>query len=101
RRRDQVLCEDCAGLLSTATTPEFGRLLLFKRRRETRRRQGHVRTAIAVVLPGYGVMAFDKLMLGWTLTLATALSARVLLARDAPFPYDPRTGANGPRPLAG
>lgn len=101
RRRDQVLCEDCAGLLSTATTPEFGRLLLFKRRRETRRRQGHVRTAIAIVIPGYGVMAFDRLMLGWTLTLATALSALVLFAGHAPFPYDPRIIANGPRPLAG
>jgi len=101
RRRDQVLCEDCAGLVTTATTPEFGRLLLFKRRRETRRRQGHVRTAIAIVVPGYGVMAFDRLMLGWTLTLATALSALVLFSGHAPFPYDPRIIANGPRPLAG
>jgi hypothetical protein len=96
-----VLCEECAGLLSTATTPEFGRLLLFKRRRETRRRQGHVRTAIAVVLPGYGVMAFDRLMLGWLVTLAAAGSLLVLFAGHAPFPYDPRVIANGPRPLAG
>jgi len=101
RRRDQVLCEECAGLLSTATTPEFGRLLLFKRRRETRRRQGHVRTAIAVVLPGYGVMAFDRLMLGWLLALATATSVLLLFAGHPPFPYDPRVIANGPHPLSG
>jgi hypothetical protein len=101
RRRDQVLCEDCAGLVATATTPEFGRLLLFKRRRETRRRQGHVRTAIAVVVPGYGVMAFDRLMLGWTLAFATALSALVLLAGHAPFRYDPRFRVDGPRRVAG
>jgi hypothetical protein len=68
-----------------ATTPEFGRLLLFKRRRETRRRQGHVRTAIAVVLPGYGVMAFDRLMLGWLLALATA-TEHAAPVRGAPRP---------------
>ena len=101
RRRDLVLCEDCAGLLATATTPEFGRLLLFKRRRETRRRQGHVRTAIAAVLPGYGVMAFDRLLFGWFLALATAMAALVLFAGNAPFPYDPRIIANAPQPLVG
>jgi hypothetical protein len=101
RRRDQVLCEECAGLVATATTPEFGRLLLFKRRRETRRRQGHVRTAIAIVVPGYGVISFDRFVLGWALAFGSAIGALVLLAGHAPFPYDPRVIANGPRPLAG
>jgi tetratricopeptide (TPR) repeat protein len=101
RRKDQVLCEECASLLTTATTPEFGRLLLFKRRRETRRRQGHIRTAIAVLVPGYGVMAFDRLLLGWFLAVSAVASALVLLAGHAPFPYDPRVIANGPHPLAG
>ena len=100
RRRDQVLCGECANLVNTATTPEFGRLLLFKRRREARRRQGQVRTAFAVVLPGYGVMAFDRLVLGWLLAAFTALWALVLLAGSAPFPYDPRVFPGAPRPLA-
>ncbi len=101
RRRDQVLCEDCAVLVTTATTPEFGRLLLFKRRRETRRRQGQVRTAIAILVPGYGVLAFDRLWFGWILSGVTALTALLLLSGHAPFPYDPRVYAGGPRPLAG
>lgn len=101
RRRDQVLCEECAALVTTATTPEFGRLLLFKRRRETRRRQGQVRTAIAVLVPGYGVIAFDRLLFGWFLVVVAVASALVLLAGSSPFPYDPRVIAQGPRPLAG
>lgn len=100
RRRDEVLCEDCASLFTTATTPEFGRLLLFKRRRETRLRQSQVRTAIAVVVPGYGVIAFDRIVFGWLLTVCATMSALVLVAGGAPFPYDPRVLANGPRPLA-
>ena len=46
-------------------------------------------------------MAFDRLMLGWLVTLAAAGSLLVLFAGHAPFPYDPRVIANGPRPLAG
>jgi hypothetical protein len=101
RRRDQVLCEECAALLTTATTPEFGRLLLFKRRRETRRRKGQVRTAIAVLVPGYGVLAFDRLLLGWFLTGSAALCALLVVMGHAPFPYDPRIFTGAPRPFAG
>jgi len=101
RRRDQVLCEECAALLTTATTPEFGRLLLFKRRREARRRHGQVRTAIALLIPGYGVLAFDRLLLGWFLAGSAGLCALLLVVGHAPFPYDPRIFTGAPRPFAG
>jgi hypothetical protein len=98
RRRDQVLCVECATLVTTATTPEFGRLLLFKRRRETRRRVGQVRTAIAVLIPGYGVLAFDRLLLGWFFLASAGLCALLVLSGHAPFPYDPRI-FTGPAPV--
>jgi len=101
RRRDQVLCEDCAGVLLTATTPEFGRLLLFKRRRETKRRQARVRTVIAAVVPGYGVIAFDRIVLGWFLAVTATVALLLLVSGHAPFPYDPRVLVGAPRPLAG
>ena len=101
RRRDQVLCEECAALLTTATTPEFGRLLLFKRRREARRRLGQVRTVIAFLIPGYGVLAFERLLLGWFLAGSAALCALLLLTGHAPFPYDPRVFTGAPHPFAG
>ena len=101
RRRDQVLCGDCASVLSTATTPEFGKLLLFKRRRELRRRQRTVRTVLAAILPGFGALVLDRTVLGWFLMLSTWLSALLLFLRSAPFPYDPRVVAHGPDPLTG
>ncbi len=95
RRRDQVLCVECAGLVANASTPEFGRLLLFKRRRETRKRRGQIRLAISTLVPGYGALAFDRVVLGWTLTTAAVLFAFLALGGLTPFPYDPRvqTGA--------
>ena len=60
-----------------------------------------MRTAIAVLLPGYGVIAFDRLLFGWALIAASGLCALLLLAGSAPFPYDPRVFAAAPRPFAG
>jgi tetratricopeptide (TPR) repeat protein len=101
RRRDQVLCEMCAALVLTATTPEFGRLLLFKRRRETRRRQGYVRTAIAAIVPGYGWIALERVIGGWILAAFATGGTLFITMRHAPIPYDPRVIADAPRPLTG
>ena len=101
RRRDQVLCVECSELLAHATTPEFGRLLLFKRRRETKKRQGMIRLAIAAIVPGYGAVAFERVVLGWTLATAATLCAVLLLGDTSPFPYDPRVLAEAPRPWTG
>ncbi len=101
RRRDQVLCVECSGLVAGATTPEFGRLLLFKRRRETRKRQGWVRLALAIVVPGYGAIAFDRVVLGWTLATCAVLFGMLAFGPGAPFPHDPRVLADAPRPWAG
>jgi tetratricopeptide (TPR) repeat protein len=101
RRKDQVLCDECAGLVANAATPEFGRLLLFKRRRETLRAQGHARTAIALVVPGYGALAYDHVVTGWVLAGCASLLALLALWGVAPYPYDPRVLPGNARPLAG
>ncbi|MEO6463379.1 MAG: tetratricopeptide repeat protein [Candidatus Eisenbacteria bacterium] len=101
RRRDQVLCVECSGLVLTATTPEFGRLLLFKRRRETRKRQGMFRLGLAALVPGYGAVAFERVFLGWTLAIVAALCGILVFGETSPFPYDPRVLAGDSRPWAG
>lgn len=98
RRRDSVLCVECATVVATASTPEFGRLLLFKRRRETRRRQGWARLATSIVVPGFGPIAFDHVFVGWTVALLAAASGLLAFGGTAPFPYDPRVVADAPRP---
>ncbi len=100
RRRDSVLCVACSAVVGTASTPEFGRLLLFKRRRETRRRQGWIRLALATVVPGYGAIAFDRVLTGWALTLVATLTGLLAFGGAAPFPYDPRVLVDAPRPGA-
>jgi tetratricopeptide (TPR) repeat protein len=101
RRKDQVLCVECAGLAQNAATPEFGRLLLFKRRRETRLVQGRIRAAIAVFVPGYGALAFDRVLTGWAIAVGAALTALLGFWGVAPYPYDPRVLPGTARPLAG
>ncbi len=100
RRRDSVLCVECADIVANASTPEFGRLLLFKRRRETRRRMGWIRLALAAVVPGYGAVAFDHVLLGWILAATAALTGLLAFGGTAPFPYDPRVVVDAPRPGA-
>jgi len=100
RRRDSVLCTSCSAIALDASTPEFGRLLLFKRRRETRRRQGWIRLSLAAILPGYGAIAFDRVLTGWLLAGSAALAGLVAFGSSAPFPYDPRVAVDGPRPWA-
>jgi tetratricopeptide (TPR) repeat protein len=101
RRKDQILCVECASLAQNATTPEFGRLLLFKRRRETRRRQSHIRTAIAALIPGYGALAFDRVVTGWLIAAFAVLATLLGVWGAAPYPYDPRVLPGNVRPLAG
>jgi hypothetical protein len=98
RRRDQVLCVECSGLVATASTPEFGRLLLFKRRRETRKRRDMIRMAVAAVVPGYGAVAYERVVFGWVLALLGALCALIAFGGTSPFPYDARVPAAAPRP---
>jgi hypothetical protein len=98
RRRDQVLCVECSGLVAHASTPEFGRLLLFKRRRETRKRQGMIRLAVAAVIPGYGAVSFDRVVLGWVLAVFGVLFVLIAFGGTSPFAYDPRVLADAPRP---
>ncbi len=100
RRRDSVLCVACSAVVGTATTPEFGRLLLFKRRRETRRRQDWIRLALAAVVPGYGAIAFDRVLTGWAIAAAAALAGLLAFGGTAPFPYDPRVLVDASRPGA-
>src|SRR5439155_25188285 len=90
RRRDQALCHPCAALVTTATTPEFGRLLLLKRRREIRRRQGRARTALAILVPGYGAFAFDRMLVAWAFFVGVVLTMLTGPWAAEPFPYVPR-----------
>jgi tetratricopeptide (TPR) repeat protein len=92
RRRDQVFCAGCSASLREASTPEFARLLLARRRRTVRRASARWRTAFSTLLPGLGPVFVEKLGLAWgTLVLGMA-GFTSFFGAPGPFPYDARVG---------
>jgi hypothetical protein len=92
RRRDQVFCAGCSASLREASTPEFARLLLARRRRTVRRGSARWRTAFATLLPGLGPMFVNRLGFAWTLLIAGMIGITSFVGVPGPFPYDPRVG---------
>lgn len=90
RRRETALCAECDAIASGAETAEFSRVLLLQHRsrRRERARLGH--TAFAALIPGYGLLAHQRVF-GPTFMLAlTWLLGRLLLGNSAPFSLAPR-----------
>ena len=90
RRRELALCPACAAAERSADSPDFGRVLLANRGKKIERTRHLVRTAMATLIPGFGLIefrrAFSPLIL---LTLAMGmLGSRVVSA--PPFAFEPR-----------
>jgi tetratricopeptide (TPR) repeat protein len=92
RRRDQVYCAGCSAALREATTPEFARLLLARRRRTLRRGMARRSLALAATLPGFGPLLLDRLAVAWVLLAGVVVAVTSFLGVTGPFPYDPRVG---------
>jgi tetratricopeptide (TPR) repeat protein len=102
RRRDQVFCSACSAALHEASTPEFGRLLLARRRRQRLRRRSRWSLGLAVVLPGFGPLLTDRLLTAWLLLVLAVAGLLGALGVGGPFPYDSRIGPlAAPPPHAG
>ena len=92
RRRDQVFCADCSASLREASTPEFARLLLARRRRTVRRASARWRTAFATLLPGLGPVFVERLGLAWGMLVLGMAGLTGFVGTPGPFPYDARVG---------
>jgi tetratricopeptide (TPR) repeat protein len=90
RRREHALCPACAAVESQGETPEFSRLLLLRRRQERARRRGLVDTALAALIPGYGLLAQKRAFSPVLLLTASWLIARGWSGTVLPFALDPR-----------
>lgn len=90
RRREAALCPACERIGAGAETQEFSRVLLLQHR--ARRRDGArlARTALAALVPGYGLLAHHRVF-GPTLLIACAwLLARLTFGFASPFSMTPR-----------
>ena len=96
RRRDQVYCSGCGAVLREASTPEFARLLLARRRRQLLRQRARWSLALVATLPGFGPLLIDRLLAAWILMAVAMAGFQGLLGVGGPFPYDPRVGPLAP-----
>src|SRR5215468_3248741 len=92
RRRDQVFCAGCSASLREASTPEFARLLLGRRRRTVRRASARWRTAFATLLPGLGPVFVEHVGLAWIMLVLGMAGLTGFVGASGPFPYDARVG---------
>ncbi|MGH7741758.1 MAG: tetratricopeptide repeat protein, partial [Candidatus Eiseniibacteriota bacterium] len=90
RRREIALCATCAAVETQAESAEFARVLLMQRRRGVARRWEVVRTAIAALIPGFGMLALDHLFLPLIVLITTAGLCAPWLGLRPPFSFEPR-----------
>jgi hypothetical protein len=87
-----VFCADCSASLREASTPEFARLLLARRRRTVRRASARWRVAFSTLLPGLGPVFVEKLGLAWGMLVVGMAGFTSFFGTPGPFPYDARVG---------
>jgi tetratricopeptide (TPR) repeat protein len=95
RRRETALCAACAAVESRAETPDFARVLLLQHRRSLAHRQDMLRTAVATLIPGYGLLALNRLLLPLVLLIGSAGLASAWFGLGAPFSFEPRLALSG------
>lgn len=90
RRRELALCPTCEAIETRAESPDFAKLLLTQYQKRVVARQRMVRTAVATVIPGFGLLARQRVI---TPVLLLTLCAALLsgpLGMAPPFGYEPR-----------
>ncbi len=90
RRRETALCPACAAVEAGAETPDFGRVLLLQRRRQVRRSQRRLLTALALVVPGFGLLTFRRVVPAVLLLTVSAALLAVAAGCAAPFTFETR-----------
>jgi tetratricopeptide (TPR) repeat protein len=92
RRRELALCPSCAAQQLRADSPDFARALLSRERLRLERSLRLVRTSLAALLPGFGLLAFRRVFRATLLIIATAMLVGPWLGVRAPFAYQPGPG---------
>ncbi len=106
RRRELALCPACAQQEALAESPDFARVLLGRLRGRRARSQRFVRTALATLLPGYGLLAYQRVFRATLMIVGAVLLTAPWFGVSAPFSYHSwpglRAGTVSPvLPLAG
>ena len=85
-----ALCPACAQVEAQAETTDFSRVLLLQQRNRLHRRMHLMRTAIAAIVPGYGLLAHRRIFTPILLLGTTWVLTRVWAGYAPPFAIEPR-----------
>ncbi len=95
RRRELALCPACAAVEKRAESPDFARVLLQQHRRRGQRLRTLVRTALAALVPGLGLLALRRAFTPLLLLTAVAALVGGRLGAPTPFAFEPRVAVTG------
>ncbi len=95
RRREHALCPACAQVEAQTETQDFSRLLLMQARNKHTRRSHWIRTALASVVPGYGLLAHRHVFTSVFLLGTTWVLAQLWFGYAPPFALEPRLTVPG------
>ena len=90
RRREAALCPECDRIGGGVETQEFSRVLLLQHRARRRNGQRYVRTGLAALVPGYGLLAHHRVFGPVAMLSSAWLLGRLLLGAATPFAVTPR-----------
>jgi hypothetical protein len=90
RRRETALCMTCETVEGRAESADFAQALMLDHRRHTLSRGRLLRTALATLIPGYGLLSFRRLFTPVLLLSIVAALASGALHLGPPFSYEPR-----------
>jgi len=92
RRREVALCHGCAGLETRAQNPDFARVLLKRSQRQTEKFRDLTRTVLAILIPGFGLIAFRRAVTPLLLLAASVLLVGPFAGVPLPFELEPLVG---------
>ena len=90
RRREAALCPECDRVSGGSETQEYSRTLLLQHRARRRDTERYVRTGLAALVPGYGLLAHHRVAGPVAMLSATWLLARLAFSSVLPFAVTPR-----------
>jgi len=95
RRREAALCPDCDRICGGVETQEFSRVLLLQHRARRRNADRYVRTAVAALVPGFGLLAHNRVFGPVAMLSGTWLLGRLMVGAAMPFAVTPRLSIPG------
>ena len=90
RRRELALCPACVEAEKRAESPDFARLLLHQVRRRRERVHDLVQTALATLVPGWGLVAFHRVFSPLVILIGVMALLGPLFGSVPPFAFEPR-----------